>query len=455
MLIHRLLFIISIFFFSQSFSQNTDWLPIPLHAQSNYSSWNWYYRTLIPMRADSIRVDSSGVFYGVYWKAYNEKWNSCFDNGGIDSTKQLVLGRMIYDSFIVDSIFIHLCYGNKKFRIPYGVEIGETRSFNPYCNIRYVSTYFDQFLDQSVEVKEFELTRKLDGSVLGLLKLSKKLGIIMMPKLESLDREDPLFVVSPLLGIEFDSGDILGEELPKFGNELKYAIGDQLFITETKMDPIYPDIITDHIVTIVDIDTSSGNYKIELSKDIGGGSVIDFTMFQDILREDYYPVNTLRRSQNGDSWLRLCYFSNEAWNEYYVFSRYHGDSCELHNYYGNLDTIITKEFGLCEWGDQITHHFKLNKIVGKNYNYTVGEEELLSTDNKIELYPNPVLNVLNLNSNGSMAILRCMDISGSLVLNKRVIFPAQLDVRTFKSGVYFIQLELPDGNVENLKFVKN
>lgn len=412
------------------------------------------------MSVDSILQDSSALNYGVYFKSFHKDWNSCIDSqAGIDLTKQFILRNQLFHSFDKDSLFINLYRDQFSYRIPYGAQIGEKFSFNTGCNIEYVNSYNTEIFGEAAEIKEFELTRKGTNLIIDTIQLSKKFGLIQFSAPPYLDLETPSTYRVVIKGMEYSNGTKLGLTTPQFDG-FKYAVDDTLFVNEMTLQ-IDDFGIQRHVVSVLNVDTTNGEYKIELSSNLGGKKIIDLTSFQKLLNNVENPSNNLRRSDNDSSWHVLMDISKYGWNEEFRFQRLSGDSCSFQPVFsvGNplSDTIISNSYGLSRWGDFVGHWFYVTKVNGKNYNYSLGTEEadLSHLNLYLKLYPNPVLDVLNLNSNISTANIRCMDISGALVMNKGVNFPAQLDVRTLKSGVYFIQLELPNGKFENLKFVKN
>ena len=86
-------------------------------------------------------------------------------------------------------------------------------------------------------------------------------------------------------------------------------------------------------------------------------------------------------------------------------------------------------------------------------------EEVNISDNKIEhnikVYPNPVYNILTLESNtNEISPIRIFDISGKLVMTANITgFQKEIDVSTLPQSVYFIQIITAE-KIITQKFVK-
>lgn len=77
---------------------------------------------------------------------------------------------------------------------------------------------------------------------------------------------------------------------------------------------------------------------------------------------------------------------------------------------------------------------------------TINENEI----NKIEIYPNPVKEILHLNK--EVKTLTVVDLLGKILIIKNNV--NQLDVSGFQNGVYLLNIELENGFKETKKFVK-
>ncbi len=85
----------------------------------------------------------------------------------------------------------------------------------------------------------------------------------------------------------------------------------------------------------------------------------------------------------------------------------------------------------------------------------VSEEHL-----KIELFPNPTNNILNVNLNGELGdeiLITLYNLTGIELLKKRVVQksePIVLDLKPFTTGVYIIKLQLNNGHIISRKIIK-
>lgn len=76
--------------------------------------------------------------------------------------------------------------------------------------------------------------------------------------------------------------------------------------------------------------------------------------------------------------------------------------------------------------------------------------------NKVELYPNPAVNALNIDVDASipMESLQIFDLSGKLIVSEKMRSPSQsIDISKFAKGLYFIKLQSGSNEI-TLRFVK-
>ena len=79
---------------------------------------------------------------------------------------------------------------------------------------------------------------------------------------------------------------------------------------------------------------------------------------------------------------------------------------------------------------------------------------------KIELYPNPTNNILNVNLNGELGdeiLIKVYNLTGIELLKKRVVQksgPIDLDLKQLTPGVYILKLQLSNGHVISRKIIK-
>lgn len=73
--------------------------------------------------------------------------------------------------------------------------------------------------------------------------------------------------------------------------------------------------------------------------------------------------------------------------------------------------------------------------------------------NSISMFPNPVVNDLNIDYQGNFESVSIYSMSGELII-KEEFFTGQIDVSELQEGVYILELVSPDGNTVSKKFVK-
>jgi beta-glucanase (GH16 family) len=95
--------------------------------------------------------------------------------------------------------------------------------------------------------------------------------------------------------------------------------------------------------------------------------------------------------------------------------------------------------------------------VTKYFSYVVGSSCSLgiatSSDLKQSYYPNPVENILNLQLLDEQNVINLTDVLGRTLVQKVVKSSYQLDMSTFKSGVYFLKVKNAYG-MQNIKIIK-
>ncbi|HEY5593170.1 MAG TPA: YCF48-related protein [Paludibacter sp.] len=88
-----------------------------------------------------------------------------------------------------------------------------------------------------------------------------------------------------------------------------------------------------------------------------------------------------------------------------------------------------------------------------HYSNNTGIQNPLSNDKSELVYPNPVIDFINIKSESEISNAKIYDISGNCVLNKSLVEDNRIDVRKLPAGIYFIKL--PDSDKSNyIRFIK-
>ncbi|MBD3903267.1 T9SS type A sorting domain-containing protein [Chryseobacterium sp. Ch-15] len=94
---------------------------------------------------------------------------------------------------------------------------------------------------------------------------------------------------------------------------------------------------------------------------------------------------------------------------------------------------------------------------GEVEDYAVKISEFLAVDDltssDLKFYPNPVNDVLNINTTGIIQKVEIYNMAGQNVLSSNEIDKSQINMTSLKSGVYIVKITI-DGNVEDLKVIK-
>lgn len=83
---------------------------------------------------------------------------------------------------------------------------------------------------------------------------------------------------------------------------------------------------------------------------------------------------------------------------------------------------------------------------------TLGLSDLTSVD--FEYYPNPVSDVLTIQSQETVASIDVYNLMGQLVLNSSTISQGKIDLSTLNQGIYLVKATFDGGRTETLKIVK-
>jgi len=127
---------------------------------------------------------------------------------------------------------------------------------------------------------------------------------------------------------------------------------------------------------------------------------------------------------------------------------------------GSTDTILIEGEGSSTmylgfkagiWGVATTVEFSIDDVTLVNLDVVSANEIEAS---KTNIYPNPVNNSLNIESNSTFTSARIFNVVGQEVLNA-TSFSNQLDVSALKTGIYMLELVGENNQVEIQKFQKN
>ena len=88
-----------------------------------------------------------------------------------------------------------------------------------------------------------------------------------------------------------------------------------------------------------------------------------------------------------------------------------------------------------------------------HYSNNTGVQNPLSNDKSEYVYPNPVIDFINIKSESVISNANIYDISGNCVLQKSLVEGNRIDVRKLPAGIYFIKLPDLDKN-KYIRFIK-
>lgn len=74
---------------------------------------------------------------------------------------------------------------------------------------------------------------------------------------------------------------------------------------------------------------------------------------------------------------------------------------------------------------------------------------------EVNIYPNPVKDILHISSENPIQALSVYDLTGRLLINNPKINNAQLHVSALAKGAYLLQIQYQNGEIGTMKFLKN
>ncbi len=117
----------------------------------------------------------------------------------------------------------------------------------------------------------------------------------------------------------------------------------------------------------------------------------------------------------------------------------------------NADKIMT-EFAYYYWDNSINDWAKMAKMqfFYSKITYSDVQKQL----NNITLYPNPVIDKINLKNVPSQSQLRILSLDGSIIYIQKLFNNNSLQVQFLQPGTYILKIITPQNKTYNLKFIK-
>ncbi len=450
------------FFTFNAVAQTSDWLPIPFGQESYFIDVS--NDVVTQLRNDKKIILNEAVEYRLYGQFLEDEFDTCSTHVWFPPSGQTLPNCQLQKFISTDSslVFIHR---QNYFSINLNKPVGSIQSFGSFYQSTYTSIGQETFLGVNDSVRVYTISEQNTGNI-GVLKLSKKHGLIEFPDFKQMDINITAPPMLELLGFKDSLGANYGIQAPKKEDFYPYSLGDQLVFKHVFWDD-NAFVTQFHYLTLTTMSDSAliGNAVIfnENGSFIRGESnyVLGIDPMLSELIDHFISVPFKANSDQDElEATTLFFYGTYGWSA--MISGFEKDYC---------DKSVITGFGQSMFFDGFYGLYEKNYIpngpitswtleagFGENFFFSplpdwVGINELNQT--RVGLYPNPARDVLNLSSNATMASFRCTDITGALVLNMQITFPETLDISELNSGVYFIRMELPDGNVENLKFVKN
>ena len=124
-------------------------------------------------------------------------------------------------------------------------------------------------------------------------------------------------------------------------------------------------------------------------------------------------------------------------------NRWINDTIDIVFSYKNGNDNDTLYFANTENGDNLTWKIKVNfkNIKIKEEDNTGINNTLQKTNKIIKLYPNPVINTLNVDCDGDFNEIKIYDVSGRLVFSTKDKDKNRIDMSVFENGIYIVNVD--------------
>jgi polyhydroxybutyrate depolymerase len=108
------------------------------------------------------------------------------------------------------------------------------------------------------------------------------------------------------------------------------------------------------------------------------------------------------------------------------------------------------------YGNDIDYTVEIWKFFNKHKTMTIASTEELSSNGNIEVYPNPVNEILTIKSNHHQTILyEIFDMNGKSFSNGHFTFEKSIDITEIRPGLYILSTSTENGNIKRQKIVIN
>ena len=119
----------------------------------------------------------------------------------------------------------------------------------------------------------------------------------------------------------------------------------------------------------------------------------------------------------------------------------------------NINNMVSGGTALTRSGPSGTNNYPQFAAATKNLILSTGLSEIFSTEKEVlSVYPNPVRDVLNINTNGTSQIV-VVDATGKEVINVTTT-SSQIDLSALNQGIYFLQV-FNNQEIKTAKIIKN
>ena len=208
---------------------------------------------------------------------------------------------------------------------------------------------------------------------------------------------------------------------------------------------------------------SGGNYFIYLVKVDTDGHVLWTQTYGTSNPFEYHIGNSIRQTSDG-GYIVAGYTGYSTSDVYLIKTDNFGDTLWTRTYgtdsgdeYGN-DVQLTMDDGFVITGyavDPATSRNKVYIVKTDEQGLIVGITDNIYILNKIQLYPNPATDFVNIKSDIHINIVKIYNIAGEVIANEKANSKSYLlNTSRFKAGIYLFQIETDKGMINKRLILK-
>ena len=203
--------------------------------------------------------------------------------------------------------------------------------------------------------------------------------------------------------------------------------------------------------------SSTGAYWVEYTTDEGCSAISETFFFEELAPP---PPPSFSEDGNWLSVIDTSLLPDDYSLQWYINGDLIPDAIET-SYCNTTDGVNLFALEVTDNETGCTNEFSLGVAFDPDFDCTVPTGQVLAIENSLNLYPNPVGDVLHIvfeNENRQSVKINVVDVTGRLLLSQNPSFTSNhfyqtMDVDHLASGIYFIEINTQEGQVVR-RFVK-